>query len=98
MSMKNIPQRLAHLDDLIIQLTKPPITIQLRNQVWLVIQDLEAIAEDVKFIAKEMPAIQQDMAEHRAITAKYRELAMELLKLHENYRELYRGERPQPGA
>jgi hypothetical protein len=87
MSMNTIPERLAHLDDLIVKLTKPPVTVELRNQVWLVVQDIEAIAEDVKLIAKEIPAQQQSMA-------RYRDLTEKLFKLHKKYRKFYRDDEP----
>lgn len=44
----NIMDRIQHLDTLIIEQTKPPVTAQLRNQLALVAQEMEAYLEDAK--------------------------------------------------
>jgi len=91
MSLPIITERLTRLDELIVDLTKPPVTVQLRNQVWLVIQDLEAIAADVHRISETVPAMKKNL-EH------YSKLTDELLKLERQYRGLHGDSGHEPSA
>ena len=74
MSLPTITERIARLDELIIQLTKPPVTIQLRNQVWLIAQDFEAIAMDVKVVSQTMPEMRKKMEAYFQRADKYLDL------------------------
>jgi hypothetical protein len=79
MSIHTITARLTRMDELIIENTKPPVTAQLRNQVWLIIQDMEAMAQSLDRIESNVKGIQKDFSE-------YADLKAQLAALKEKYR------------
>jgi len=78
MSLQNLKRRLESLDELIMVLTHPPITAKLRNQVWLVIQEFEAVIADVEAIAQDVKVVKAGSDQQLIQIAELKKLVSEM--------------------